>query len=141
MVLPGMGEGDAARLAEILRRHVRALAAPHETGGPDGVVTRELRRGGGGTADGSAGPLIAAADAALYASKREGRNRVGRHGTEALRAPRSETRAEGAGGGVRGQSLAAEQTAPGSRIKSGMSGAAGPRRCGGCHWPIAVCPL
>ena len=94
MILPGMGEGDAARLAETLRRHVQALAVPHETGGPDGVVTASFGVAAGELADGSAGPLIAAADAALYASKREGRNRVGRHGPEALRATRSETRAQ-----------------------------------------------
>jgi diguanylate cyclase (GGDEF)-like protein len=75
MLLPGARTSEAAFLAENIRRTVEDLAIPH-VGAPSGVVTVSigavsLMPGRGANVE----ALIAAADAALYASK-HGRNTV-----------------------------------------------------------------
>lgn len=69
LVLPSCGTGGARRVAEAVRSAVSSSA---ELGGltlSAGVATLDPGAG-------DAGALVAAADAALYRSKREGRNRV-----------------------------------------------------------------
>ena len=80
LLLPETGAAEAAALAETLRAEVEALALPH--GGlpaPGAVVTASI--GGATMRPLPAEPadlagLLSAADAALYAAKRAGRNRV-----------------------------------------------------------------
>ncbi|MDB5094778.1 MAG: hypothetical protein JWO85_2879 [Candidatus Eremiobacteraeota bacterium] len=76
VVLPNCGRDDAARIADELRAAVRRLAIPHAatdsgfltiSAGVSSVVPRH---------DASPMALISAADRALYAAKRDGRDRV-----------------------------------------------------------------
>ncbi len=76
-VLPGTCETSARLVAERMRQALEAAALPHHGVGPACVVTVSIgaaalvpqpRR--------AAGELVAIADAALYAAKRAGRNRV-----------------------------------------------------------------
>lgn len=78
MLLPGTDSWGAAVVAERLLTLVRAEAMPHEDN-PGSIVTLSV---GVATLVPQQGlpmeELIAAADAALYAAKREGRNRMHR---------------------------------------------------------------
>ncbi|HJL20212.1 MAG TPA: diguanylate cyclase [Sandaracinaceae bacterium LLY-WYZ-13_1] len=76
LVLPGARESDACAVAERVRRRLAA----HEVAGPEGAL-RVTASFGVATVSGpgcarAAEPLFARADAALYAAKRAGRNRV-----------------------------------------------------------------
>ena len=77
VLLPGMAADDAWALAERLRQSVEALALSHNASQVSRVVTLSA---GVATAFAeektSPAALVAAADAALYQAKREGRNRV-----------------------------------------------------------------
>ena len=76
MVFAGMALGEGLTIAERIRRAVEAVGIPHE-GSHTGVVTASI-----GVAAGIPSPeldqnaFLAAADAALYAAKRNGRNQV-----------------------------------------------------------------
>jgi diguanylate cyclase (GGDEF)-like protein len=76
-LLPDCNPAGAARKAEVLRQAVAALGIPHETSSVAATVTVSL---GVATcmpdANATADQLLAAADAALYAAKTGGRNRV-----------------------------------------------------------------
>jgi diguanylate cyclase (GGDEF)-like protein len=76
LLLPGTDLPGAMRIAERVRRAVEAAAIPNEDGGFRGVVTASFGVASSSTADLSAIELIAAADSALYAAKRKGRNQV-----------------------------------------------------------------
>ena len=76
ILLPEFELTEAIRLAESLRRAVEALAIPHESLGSAGRVTVSLGVMAGPVAAASAETLIAGADTALYAAKRNGRNQV-----------------------------------------------------------------
>lgn len=76
LLLPDTDAADARALAERLRQGIEALAIPHDAIGQGQIVTASF-----GVAVAPAGPmpaeaLIAAADDALYAAKRAGRNCV-----------------------------------------------------------------
>ncbi len=76
MVLVDTELGEGVAIAERIRRAVEAIGIPHG-GSPNGVVTVSI-----GVTAGIPGPelaqdgFLAAADAALYAAKRAGRNQV-----------------------------------------------------------------
>ncbi len=79
VLLPDCDEARALRAAEELRAAVEALGIPHPSG-VAGVVTVSLgvaaaRPAADGASGGTAGDALAAADAALYRAKAEGRNR------------------------------------------------------------------
>jgi diguanylate cyclase (GGDEF)-like protein len=76
LLLPNTGLPEGIRIAERIRRSLEAHAIPHERIGASAVVTTSLGVMAGTSAEHSAGELIAAADGALYAAKRNGRNRV-----------------------------------------------------------------
>ncbi|WP_159999082.1 sensor domain-containing diguanylate cyclase [Roseomonas sp. 18066] len=78
VLLPAAGPEMAASLAEALRSRVHALDLPHADA-PAGRVTISIGVAAlppGVPAPGAAARLVAAADAALYAAKRDGRDRV-----------------------------------------------------------------
>ena len=86
LVLPGADPSHAAEVAARACAAVAALGEPH-VGSGFGVVTISL----GAVAcvpesDQSFEGLVASADAALYAAKRQGRNRVQRHSPESCQA-------------------------------------------------------
>ncbi len=86
VLVPGCDAARALLVAEDLRAVVEALAVPHPLG-IAGVVTISVgvasgRPSGGGTPD----DLLAAADAALYDAKTEGRNRCRARSAAAPRA-------------------------------------------------------
>jgi diguanylate cyclase (GGDEF)-like protein len=76
VLLPGTDVADAIRIAERIRRSVEALGIPNEGHGMKSVVTVSCGAAAAPVATISAQELIAAADAALYAAKRNGRNQV-----------------------------------------------------------------
>lgn len=79
MVLPEQDAQAAATTADRLRRAVEGLGIPHAGATPPGVVT--MSAGVATSAGiGDADALLKAADAALYAAKETGRNRVSRDG-------------------------------------------------------------
>jgi len=76
VILPGTDASTAIRIAERIRRSVEALAIPHEALGARRIVTLSCGSAAAPVSAVSAAELIAAADAALYAAKRNGRNQV-----------------------------------------------------------------
>jgi diguanylate cyclase (GGDEF)-like protein len=76
VLLPDLSLPDAMRVAERIRRSVEALAIPHQALGQRGVVTVSCGAASGPVSALSAQELIASADTALYAAKRNGRNQV-----------------------------------------------------------------
>jgi diguanylate cyclase (GGDEF)-like protein/PAS domain S-box-containing protein len=74
LVLTGVDESGAEQVADRIRRSIKALHIAHQ-GGTLGIVTASI-----GIAVGAghhhASDVVAAADAALYAAKRNGRNRT-----------------------------------------------------------------
>jgi diguanylate cyclase (GGDEF)-like protein len=76
VLLPKSDTSDAIRIAERIRRSVEALGIPHAALGARGVVTVSCGAAAAPVSTISAQELIAAADAALYAAKRNGRNQV-----------------------------------------------------------------
>ncbi len=75
VLMPQTDQSTAVRIAERIRRHIEKLAIPHEFGGY-GVVTVSVGVIAGPTAAHGFAELVAGADAALYAAKRDGRNQV-----------------------------------------------------------------
>src|SRR6185436_15057425 len=84
VLLPEQTLETAALAAERLRRVVEDLAVPHPDGG---VVTISVGVAGPAEGDESADELVAQADAALYAAKARGRNRIELAGTRESGAP------------------------------------------------------
>ncbi|HYA73652.1 MAG TPA: diguanylate cyclase [Roseiarcus sp.] len=76
LVLPGATTATAIAVAERIRRGIEALGIPHELAGANRVVTASFGVAAAPTVAVSADELIVAADAALYAAKASGRNRV-----------------------------------------------------------------
>ena len=76
ILLPGMDEAQAAAVAEEARRSVEALRYSHSDS-PVNVYDQCGRGDGHRGVDKTAHAFIGAADEALYAAKRQGRNRVG----------------------------------------------------------------
>lgn len=76
MLLAGADLSTAVRVAERVRRQIEGLAIPHEAMGPKSAITASLGVTAGPVSAHSLSELVAAADAALYAAKRNGRNQV-----------------------------------------------------------------
>jgi diguanylate cyclase (GGDEF)-like protein len=76
VLLPKTDASDAMRIAERIRRSVEALGIPHEGLGARRTVTISSGAAAAPASAISALELIAAADVALYAAKRNGRNQV-----------------------------------------------------------------
>jgi len=76
LLLPNMEMANAMRVAERIRRAIEAAAIPNEGVGLRGIVTASFGVASSCISDLSATELIAAADSALYAAKRKGRNQV-----------------------------------------------------------------
>jgi diguanylate cyclase (GGDEF)-like protein len=76
LLLPKMELANAMRVAERIRRAIEAAAIPNEGVGLRGTVTASFGVAASSVADLTAAELIAAADNALYAAKRKGRNQV-----------------------------------------------------------------
>ena len=76
LLLPRTDMNEAVRVAERLRRQIEKVAIPHEELGPQGVVTASLGVAAGPVSAHSFSEMLSAADAALYAAKRNGRNQV-----------------------------------------------------------------
>jgi diguanylate cyclase (GGDEF)-like protein len=76
LLLPGLAMVDAMRVSERIRRTIETAAIPNEGCGPGGVVTASFGVAACGVTELSAAELIAAADSALYAAKKMGRNQV-----------------------------------------------------------------
>ena len=79
IVLPEQDARDAAATTDRLRQTVEDLGIPHPDGTPRGVVTISAGVAISAEAE-DADALLKAADAALYAAKNAGRNRVSRAG-------------------------------------------------------------
>jgi diguanylate cyclase (GGDEF)-like protein len=76
VILPGADVRTASMVAERIRLRLESLGIPHEGNGANRVVTASFGVASTPIAVISADQLVATADAALYAAKREGRNRV-----------------------------------------------------------------
>jgi diguanylate cyclase (GGDEF)-like protein len=76
LLLPDMEMVDAMRVAERIRRAIEKAAIPNEGAGSHGVVTASFGVASSAVTELTAIELIAAADGALYAAKRKGRNQV-----------------------------------------------------------------
>lgn len=80
VLLPGLTNDDAARLAENLRVAVGSLAIVHGAWGSDAIVTISAGLASMVPAPGlTAAALVAAADSMLYAAKTAGRNQLRIH--------------------------------------------------------------
>ena len=75
VIMPATPSHGAAVVAERLRDAVEALAINHPSS-PSGLVTLSVGTATASAADAYPAALVASADAALYAAKRDGRNRV-----------------------------------------------------------------
>lgn len=76
VLLPNIRMVDALQIAERIRQAVEDAGIPNESAGSRGVVTASLGVATASVAELSAADLVAAADSALYAAKRNGRNQV-----------------------------------------------------------------
>jgi diguanylate cyclase (GGDEF)-like protein len=76
VLLPGTEASEAMRIAERIRCLIEGLGIAHEAVGANKVVTVSCGVAAAPPSTVSALELIAAADAALYAAKRNGRNQV-----------------------------------------------------------------
>jgi diguanylate cyclase (GGDEF)-like protein len=76
VLLPGTEASEAIRIAERIRCLIEALGIAHEAVGANNVVAVSCGVAAAPPSTVSALELIAAADAALYAAKRNGRNQV-----------------------------------------------------------------
>jgi diguanylate cyclase (GGDEF)-like protein len=76
VLLPGTEASEAMRIAERIRCLIEGLGIAHEAVGANNVVTVSCGVAAAPPSTVSALELIAAADAALYAAKRNGRNQV-----------------------------------------------------------------
>ncbi|MGD0640322.1 MAG: diguanylate cyclase [Roseiarcus sp.] len=76
LVLPDATIATAVAVAERIRRSIEALGIPHELAGANHIVTASFGAAAAPISAVSADELVAAADAALYAAKAAGRNRV-----------------------------------------------------------------
>jgi diguanylate cyclase (GGDEF)-like protein len=76
LLLPAFEMMDAVRLAERVRRSIEEAAIPNDRSGKGGVVTASLGVAAATPRELSSLDLISAADQALYAAKRNGRNQV-----------------------------------------------------------------
>ena len=76
LLLRSADMSEAVRVAERVRRQIESIAIPHAEFGPRGVVTTSLGVASGPVSAHSFTELLAGADAALYAAKRNGRNQV-----------------------------------------------------------------
>ena len=76
VLIPNTEASSAIRIAERIRRSIEALAIPHEGLGATRIVTASCGAAAAPVSTISAPELIAAADVALYAAKRNGRNQV-----------------------------------------------------------------
>ncbi len=74
VLLPGSDPHEARTLAEDIRRALRAAAIPHPVLGPKRIVTASLGVAGVIAPEAPLSTLIEAADTALYAAKRAGRD-------------------------------------------------------------------
>ena len=74
IVMPQTDLEQAVHIAERMRHRVEVLAIPHEGLGPQGIITASFGVMAGPKDAYAFGELVAAADAALYAAKRGGRN-------------------------------------------------------------------
>ena len=76
VLVQGMDLADGLRLAEAVRAAIETTAIPHPALGAGRVVTASLGVAGGLVPNIALRDLVAAADTALYAAKRSGRNRA-----------------------------------------------------------------
>lgn len=76
VLLPRTSLAEASQIANRARQAISSLAIPHEVAKEFGIVTASFGVMTGPTSAHSAEELIRGADAALYAAKRDGRNRV-----------------------------------------------------------------
>ena len=76
LLLPKMDMISAMRVAERIRRAIERAAIPNEGSGPRGIVTASFGVAAAAVTELTAVDLTAAADSALYAAKRKGRNQV-----------------------------------------------------------------
>jgi diguanylate cyclase (GGDEF)-like protein len=75
VLLPGADRSTVSRIAERVREQIKQVRVPLETGG-EGSVTASVGYAVFPDDGTSAGAIVAAADAALYRAKQEGRDRV-----------------------------------------------------------------
>jgi diguanylate cyclase (GGDEF)-like protein len=76
VVLPGLELIAASAVAERIRRRSEGLGIPHDMAGEIQIVTASFGAASAPVGVVTAEELIAAADAALYAAKNNGRNQV-----------------------------------------------------------------
>ncbi|MBX7113012.1 MAG: diguanylate cyclase [Myxococcaceae bacterium] len=81
VILPQVTKAEAAEVAEKLRRAVEDVRSPHAIAQPNGKITVSIGLANLPIDAVDHGRLVDSADAALYASKRAGRNRVTAYAT------------------------------------------------------------
>jgi diguanylate cyclase (GGDEF)-like protein len=91
LLLPQTELIEAVRIAERIRRAIEALGLPHREAGTRQIVTASFGVAAVAVTTFSAAELIAAADTALYAAKRAGRNQVWPPAIRALGAGESQS--------------------------------------------------